>query len=46
MKICLRFFARRFFHFSADANLPVQFDPVKRQRRIWIGVELLAFPLS
>ena len=31
MKIGLRFFARGFLDFSADANLPVEFDPVKRQ---------------
>src|SRR5947207_3749876 len=43
MKISLRFFARSSVHFPADANLPVQFDPIKRQRRIWISLELLSF---
>src|SRR5437899_2261172 len=43
MKISLRFLTRGFRHFSADANLPVQFDPVKPQRRIRIGLELLSF---
>src|SRR6476646_10843787 len=43
MKISLRFFTRSFRHFSADANLPVQFDPVKRQCRVRIGLELLSF---
>ena len=33
MKIALRFFARGLFDFSADANLPVEFDPVKAQAR-------------
>src|SRR5882724_8687588 len=43
VKIGLRFFTRGFFRFPADANLPVQLDPVKSQRRIGIGFELLSF---
>ena len=37
MKISLRLFTRGLFHFSADANLPVEFDPVKpeAQRTDW-----------
>src|SRR5438046_5252471 len=42
MKINLRFFARSSFHFPADANLPVQFDPIESHRRIRIGIELLS----
>src|SRR5438046_3502054 len=34
MKISLRFLARSFFRCPANTNLPIQFDPVKRQRRI------------
>ena len=43
MKIALRFFARGLFDFSADANLPVEFDPVKTQARVRIRLKL--FPL-
>src|SRR6266403_3963438 len=43
MKISLRFFTRGLLHFSADANLPFQLDPIKRQRRVRIGIELLPF---
>ena len=43
MKITLRFVTRSLFHFSIDTNLPVQFDPVKPKRSVWIGLEL--FPL-
>ena len=43
MKISLRLFTRGLFHFSADANLPVKFDPVKPKRSVRIGLEL--FPL-
>src|SRR5512132_3249762 len=43
MKIGLRFFARSFFCSPADANLTIQFDPVKRQRRVRFGLELLSF---
>ena len=43
MKITLRLFARGLFRFSTDTNLPVEFDPVKPKRGVWIGVEL--FPL-
>ena len=39
MKIRLRLFTRRLFHFSVDTNLPVQFDPVKPKRGVWIGLE-------
>jgi hypothetical protein len=43
MKISLRFLARGLLHFSADANLPVKFDPVKPQRGVRIRLKL--FPL-
>src|SRR5262249_19187206 len=43
MKISLRLFTRGFLHFSADTNLPVEFDPVKPKRGVRIGLEL--FPL-
>ena len=43
VKISLRFFARGFLHFSVDANLPVELDPVKRQRRVRIGLQLFPF---
>jgi len=43
MKIGLRFFARNSFCLPADAHLPVQFNPIKRQRRVRVGIELLSF---
>ena len=43
LKVSLRFLALSFFRCPADANLPIQFDPVKRQRRIGIDFELLSF---
>jgi len=43
MKITLRLFTRGPFYFSTDTNLPVEFDPVKPKRGVWIGLEL--FPL-
>src|SRR4026209_1067033 len=43
MKIGLRFFARSFSRFPTDSNLSVEFDPVKCQRRVRVGVELLTF---
>ena len=43
MKINLRFFAGGLFHFSADSDLPVQFDPIKCHRRVRIRGELLSF---
>src|SRR4029453_18310182 len=43
MKIGLRFFPRGSSRLPADANLPVQLDPVKSQRRIRIGFELFSF---
>src|SRR5262249_33054186 len=43
MKVGLRLFARCLLHFSVDTNLPVEFDPVKPKRSVWVGVEL--FPL-
>src|SRR5574338_1081851 len=43
MKISLRFFTRGFLNFSVDANLPVEFDPVKPKRGVRISLEL--FPL-
>src|SRR6266446_6153048 len=42
-KVSQRFFARGFLHFPADANLPVEFDPVKPQCRVRIGLQLLSF---
>jgi hypothetical protein len=42
MKIGLRLFTRGLFHFSADSNLPVELNPVKPKRRIWIGLQLFA----
>lgn len=41
MKIGLRFFTRRLFHFSADTNLPVQLDPVKAKCSLRIRLKLL-----
>src|SRR5262245_7473938 len=43
MKIGLRFFTRGFFCLPANANLSVKFDPVKCQRRVRVGIELLSF---
>src|SRR6478752_9676598 len=43
MKIRLRLFTRGLFHFSADANLPVELNPVKPQGGVWICLKL--FPL-
>ena len=43
MKISLRFFTRGLFHFSADTNLPVEFNPVKPKRCVRIRVELFPF---
>ena len=43
MKIGLRFLARGFFRFSANANLSVKFDPIKRQRGVRIGIQLFSF---
>src|SRR5215208_4647836 len=43
MKVRLRFFTRSLLHFSTDADLPVEFDPVKPKRRVWIGLELFPF---
>src|SRR6266576_1599432 len=40
MKIALRFPTRRFFCFPGDANLSIQFNPIKCQRRVRIGFEL------
>ena len=46
MKISLRFFARGFLDFSADANLPVQFDPVKPERAYGLTSSCFPFVLS
>ncbi len=43
MKIGLRFFARSLFRLPANANLTIQFDPVKCQRSVRVGIELLSF---
>ena len=43
MKISLRLFTRGLFHFSADTDLPVEFNPVKPKGCVGIGVELFPF---
>src|SRR6266513_2114896 len=40
MKIALRFLMRRFLRFPANANLSIQFNPIKCQRSVRIGFEL------
>src|SRR5437870_2005311 len=40
MKISLRFLMRRFFCFPADANLSIQFNPIKCQCSVGIDFEL------
>src|SRR5581483_1434098 len=41
MKVRLRFFAGSFFCLTANANLTIQFNPVKRQRGIGVRIQLL-----
>src|SRR5207248_6130875 len=43
MKILLRLFARSFFNFSLNPNLPLHFHPIHQERRVWIFFELTAF---
>ena len=43
MKIGLRFFARGLLDFSADANLPIELDPVKPKRSVRIRRKLFPF---
>src|SRR6266404_9661956 len=43
MKITLRFLTRSFFHFAADTDLSIQFDPIKGERGVRIGLQLPSF---
>ena len=43
MKVGLRFFARGFFRFPANANLSIKFDPIKGQSDVRVGIELFSF---
>ena len=42
MKIGLRLFTRGLLNFSADANLPVELDPVKPKRSVRIRFKLFS----